>query len=53
MTPFNFVKILFQNFVYLKAPEVVFPLMFQYSKQISNINLAYTEYARNYRMFSF
>jgi hypothetical protein len=24
MTPFNFVKLVFQNFVYLKAPEVVF-----------------------------
>jgi hypothetical protein len=24
MTPFNFVKIVFQNFVHLKAPEVVF-----------------------------
>jgi hypothetical protein len=25
MTPFNFVKVLFQNFLHLKAPEVVFP----------------------------
>jgi hypothetical protein len=42
MTSFNFVKIVFKNFVNLKAPELGFPLMFQFFPQISSS--AHTQY---------